>query len=650
MEKNMMRLQHREEIEIFDVLNASMAKEKLTNICNHLLDDHFYIAERYPIIKLQGDNIWLLDPLCDRSWRFWLHSLSVIEHLVNGYKKSGEIRYIEKACEILWDWKKHNVPRSPSEMAWHDHSTAIRLIMICKLFESWRKIHWDPDTVLMFSDLANTHCIKLSDPEFYMEKHNHGMDQDIALYLASAVFDNLKTASQWRELALKRFWLQINQLFAPDGSYLEHSPGYSSLFFHRLYHVMEFLKKQGNDEHKKLKKTIEAQLHFLTHMVQPDGQVPPIGDSTMKPLKIGSWISPSTPMIQKLIYATSCGQKGTPPDQLDTIFPYGGYAVMRNQWIYNENTIQVILYSSFHSMVHKHHDDLALTLFGHGQPLLVDAGLFNYNYDSPERKYVVSTRAHNTVVVNDRDTETTRLNIGKSGLDSYCFDRGFAVVSGRHCLYQGMIHRRIVLYLKPWDCLVLDWLHGYQEQKCEQIFNFDPSLECQVKGHTIVGSRNKKQYISLSPLCHHERIETNVVRAQQDPLRGWSSLQHGKLEPAWSGGFTCTGTQARFATHIRLKPDRQDVTNFEWQADRIKLTFGGSEYQIIISDQHVNLAVNNQLAPMMYIPQPHLEKASQESRSYLFREMYRAERRRRLALQKQLEKFKKSGEGSHNEK
>lgn len=404
-----------------------------------------------------------------------------------------------------------------------------------------------------------------------MEKHNHGIDQDIALYFGATIFSHLPNASDWKKLALNRFWKQLDNLFASDGSYLEHSPSYSYLLCDRFLKFKQFLKEQSDPYYLRIEKLIADQLNFLTYILQPDGQIPPIGDGNVTPLKLKSLENAPGQTLKTLQYVVSGGSEGLPPDQLDKLFPVGGYAMIRNKWNYDLNTVQLIFYASFHSRVHKHHDDLSITLFGHGQPLLVDAGKFNYNYESPERQYVISTRAHNTVIVDDLDTEVTRNNIGKSGLTGYFTAEDLSFVSGVHLLYPGVIHLRMLFFIKPWNCVVLDWLQGSKEHRYEQIFNFEPTIQCSIVEQTILGKLSNGLTILLSPLTCEEIIQVKLARGEKNPLLGWYSSEYSKLTPSGSGSYLGKGTQMRFATHINLLPSEQVLTYFKWKENVIQI-------------------------------------------------------------------------------
>lgn len=611
------QLRSRKAIRVLHVIEGQQLKgQQLKDVCDDMLEDRYYLAKRYPTILLNANNIWASDPLKDRTWCFWLHTLLVVRYLIDGYEEFGERSYLQKAMKLFQDWQKHSVAKSLPEMAWHDHATALRLLVICKLFEVWKTNEWEEEIVHDFARIAEAHCEKLADPSFYKEQHNHGMDQDIALFTACTVFSQMSESESWSQKALQRFQQQMSHLFAADGSYREHSPGYAVIFVNRLYNFMDFLRDTGIPQYKDLQNVIEKQLVYLTNIIQPDGRVPNIGDSQMAPFRMGNWSGLNETIIENLRYVASGGSNGIPPSNLDAIYPDGGFAMMRNKWKYVNDTVQLVLTSGFHSRTHKHNDDLSVTLFGHGQPLLVDAGLYNYNYDSFGRKYVVSKRAHNSVMVDNKDTELIRKNIGKSGLTDYLFEKEISVVAGAHCLYPGIVHQRIVLFLKPWNFYLFDWVKGYKQHRFEQIFNFNPNLQCRESEGKLHAALNGVDVLTITPLLQQAELQTILVKSQRNPLRGWSSMDHGKLEPSWSAGYQSIGTQARFASHLKLQPTEMDESVVSWQADTITIQRKECEWKLILGNQHLHLLRNGQLLGMNPINQPVLKKAIDNWASY----------------------------------
>ncbi|PET44978.1 hypothetical protein CN514_21305 [Bacillus sp. AFS001701] len=636
---NTSAIQQRKKIEIFR-LTPALKMDQLKDRCDDILNNIIYFNKKYPPVKMDLNNLWSMDPY-DRSWRFGLHSLKVLEYLLDGYSTFSDERYLSKAIELLWDWEKYNFLESQSEMAWHDHSTALRLIIICKIFESWKLNFCDLKGINRFVSLVEGHWEKLVDPEFYMERHNHGMDQDIALLVSTVVFNDLPKAYEWRQIATKRLEKQLEHLFGEDGSYFEHSPDYIYLLVERLFNVLRFINDNDIKQNSDLEEILNKSLVFLTFILQPDGQVCPIGDSEMNHVTLDKLGSDSNDMLKYLNYVVSGGKSGEEPTELDAIFPNGGYAALRNKWEYDKDTIQAIFLSSFHSRTHKHHDDLSFTIFGHGQPLLVDSGKYNYVYNSPERKYVVSTKAHNTVVVDNENTVISRNNIGKSGLTSSYLDKNFSFVSGTHCLYPGVIHQRLFLYLKPYDFIIIDYLQGYKIHSFEQNFHLAPSVNCINENNNITGYINEKPIISLRQLHKKNDTTINLVKGVKDPLIGWVSPRYSIFEPTFCASYRQNGSEGHFATQVSLNPLNELNVKLSWEDDILNITWENNSLKIIIATHKIYLFLNDKFLNLNYIEHSKIKEAIIEQRNYEYREKYRSERNRRLRYFEELETLKK---------
>ncbi len=578
---------------VFFISNV-MGTDQVEEIADGLLVNRIFINYNFPVADIDVNEAWLSDPFSNRSWRFWLHTLIIVEYLIRAYEIFNNQDYFDKALDIYVDWETNNFPDSESEMVWHDHSTALRLIIISKLYEHCLHLFTDKQSIPGDLPLvAAEHCRKLATPSFYRPTHNHGLYQDTALYVGSVIFSELPESESWRMLAKKRLDIQLEQLFLSDGSYLEHTPSYNYLLCMHLNKFAAFLKRVNESDNRKLQDIILKQIECFTYMIQPDGLIPPLGDGNGDRFEILNVSYAFPDRMDELQYAVSGGKTGISPAELDHIFPAGGYAVLRNQWKFTSETVQLIFYSAFNSKVHKHHDDLALILFGHGQQLLIDPGKYNYIYDSPGRQFVVSSIAHNSVTVDDGDTLIDNRNKGKSGLTSYYCDGAVAYLSGAHRLYPGVLHRRIVIYLKPHDILVLDLLDGEIEHKYEQVFNFHPDVDCVINKHNVIGTINNKECIIVKPLHTPDNLESTIVRGCEAPWRGWCCLEYSKLAPAYSLGFIQHGNNVRFAAHISLAPYYESVDSFAWNGPTINITIKGKTFDIDLSGEQDTINIDN---------------------------------------------------------
>ena len=94
-------------------------------------------------------------------------------------------------------------------------------------------------------------------------------------------------------------------------------------------------------------------------------------------------------------FATA-GREGAPPAGRSLVLPYAGQAFLRGGW--ETNAPWMCMDAGPFGFGHQHEDKLGVTLTAFGRPLLVEGGV--YTYDASEwRRYVLSSRAHNVVLV-----------------------------------------------------------------------------------------------------------------------------------------------------------------------------------------------------------------------------------------------------------
>ncbi len=632
------------DIKVITIL-GKLKRQELILVCENYLSGGIYIDQAYPIVNPSG-NIWVSDPVQDRSWRFWLHSFSMLVHLTNGYEETLKYAYLEKGKEFILDWYEHNFNDSPSEMAWHDHSTAIRLILMCRFYQVWTGAGVEDNafkSVLL--KMVEKHCVKLSNEDFYMKKHNHGIDQDIALFTGYHTFKDYFFDKPWQDTALARFKKQMEDLFEGDGSYLEHSPHYAFLILDRMIQFTDVLKSVNNHGYKEIEERLLKQLEFLTDMLDPSCQIPPIGDSETRSVKFkkNSLEGDLKNKIDQLNdWANNQGklkwEKG------DAVYPQGGYAILKEKANSLEECTQLIFSCAFHSRVHKHHDDLSFILFAKGQPLIVDAGKHSYNYASEERQFIVSSKAHNSVIVDNSNTDIARVNIGKSALTSYFSSETLSFAAGCHCLYPGVIHSRLILYLKPELYLIFDYVEGHKDHDIDQNFLFAPNIQIQQVNNQFKGLIEDETVLTVSPLYHPKLINHELINGNREPLDGWISLERNKVTPTSVLRFRNRGNEARMATLISLNSNHQTnmVSGFEWKQDYIEFKILQDEYRIIFLHHKAYVVRNNLLLDSEYYEHKMLLGNIREAREFEFKQKYRSERDRKLKLMNIVDSLKNS--------
>ncbi|UAC49110.1 heparinase II/III family protein [Bacillus aquiflavi] len=580
-----MTIQVLNEKDLPDVHSEISNRKRLEEIFTDYKNKIYLVSGRYSKVKLADHELWTTK-VHDRSWLFWHHCLVSVPFLIDSYYVDRNDEKINLAYEIIEKWFQANHPISPSEMGWHDHSTALRLLHIVKLYLVFHEKK-NSKVLNRLSKISEYHMKKLADPNFYQEKHNHGLDQDIALFISAHVLTKLQKSNEWKNLALKRFWRQVHSIFASDGSYLEHSPQYIYLMLERLLNFYRILYQTNQAESTILLTKIEKIFTFYLTMLHPNGQFPTIGDSEAETAK--KIAEKYLNLLPKKLSANIVSfQKGMTNMPLDAFYRNGGYAFFRSDWKNDEETTQIIFYSAFHSRVHKHHDDLSFTLYGHGMPLLIDAGKFTYEYDRPERKYVVSAYGHNTVRLNKRETDLKRQHINQSGILSFLATKNIGYASGFHTLTKGVTHRRMLFFLKPYDLLVIDLIRGNQQTTGELILNLHHQLKVHKKNEKVIALKGTKPLLSITQLGGGT---FNIQRGKKNPLLGWSSPTYGEFFDNHLLTLERKGKEIKFVTHISLK-NENTIKDFKWNLNQIRFSWKGFKVFCKLTDYYEHLFFN----------------------------------------------------------
>ncbi|MGO2360419.1 MAG: heparinase II/III domain-containing protein, partial [Brachybacterium tyrofermentans] len=253
-------------------------------------------------------------------------------------------------------------------------------------------------------------------------------------------------------------------------------------------------------------------------------------------------------------------------------FPEGGYAFVRSPQPSAPGELARSGYLAFsaayHSRAHKHADDLNVVWFDQGHQILTDAGRFGYGelldresplraegyyYAAPERQYVESTMAHNTLMVDGRNQQRQGRKPYGSALTE-CVQKGARFDLSARVRHSDYVHRLRVVYTPGKELRLLDAIHSSRSEAREGVvwLNLDGSFELESVGEEIVlVAETENGPLRVSVSGPGRRLDP--VRGQQEPLRGWRSRKDGSLEPTWSLGFAFPlETRASVETRLRL--------------------------------------------------------------------------------------------------
>ncbi len=210
----------------------------------------------------------------------------------------------------------------------------------------------------------------------------------------------LADAAEWEEFALKSLEAEFDIQVYPDGFQYELATGYHGVVDSNYYGVLNIYRENELKAPKFFEEKMVKIYEMYPHLVRPDGCLPNLNDSGDVAIQGKMQIAHSLyPERKDFEWFATKGERGEKPEYLSYAFPYAGAVAMRTSW--DKDAVWGYMDCSPFGRGHQHEDKLNVLVSAYGKKMLVEAGI--YDYDTSEmRKYVLSTRAHNTVMINSQ--------------------------------------------------------------------------------------------------------------------------------------------------------------------------------------------------------------------------------------------------------
>lgn len=523
-------------------------------------------SESPPRVKLRPPIAW--DELAGihRSRCFHLHCWDPLAPLLAAFSEENNPDYLGVASEVALDWaNQYPSVVTQSEFAWYDMAVGIRAYRLAFLLDVAARSEDFPASDLgTLLTCAALHAEVLADEARFRADNNHGFYFAAGQLALATRFPTLDFSAPGRDQAIARLRRMLATQFSEEGVHREHSPDYHRMVYDTFCALLDAGLLDGSEFTEDRQRIEEA----LAWFVLPNGRLAMLGDT------------PHRLMVQKrarrqfhhpaLQFVSSGGKSGRAPGEAMKAFPASGYVVIRSGWPSGSRDFDQCSYlahnCAFHSRIHKHADDLSFVWYDRGQELLIDPGRYGYLgrtevgsplwqdgfwYSDPNRVYVESTRAHNTIEVDGRNFVRHRAKPYGSALRRWGERAGVWYIEAEVRHWTSIRHVRMLLFRPAEWLVVFDWLHDnvQQEHDFRQRFHFAPELDVVDRGDfSEVTLNGTDERLYVVPLLPTHPIEP--VRGQHHPdLLGWISRQDGEMTPCWTSGYLCSRvTYCTFAT------------------------------------------------------------------------------------------------------
>jgi hypothetical protein len=505
------------------------------------------------------------------TWELNRHHHLVV--LGRAYRATGEARYAAAIVEHLDSWLQQCPPgrgvnwRSPLELA-------IRLI-------NWV---WALDLIHEAGLCAGPFRQRLLGAVYlhlreitrrysrHSSANNHRIGEAAGVFIATSYFRALPNADRWRAESRRILEEEILAQTHADGGSREQALGYHLFVLELLLLAAIVARHTGAPFPEGYRHRLERMLEFAGALGEGGETLPAFGDSDDgRVLDLGG--SPGDPRgllaVGAVLFGRGdfkawaggypetarwlLGRQGrqafeaiAPPPSAGALrsraFADSGYYLLQCGRPGHRDRISVVFDCGelgFGPLAaHGHADALSITLRAFGADVLVDPGTYDYFSFPRWRAYFRSTRAHNTLTVDDRD-QSAMLGpfLWGARARARCLDwsprAAGGAVTGEHDGYAGLdppvIHRRGVELDGGARTLTLRdevltrgrpevAIHFHLSEQCEVAAVRAHRYDLSLPGGTVT--------LELDP-----RLGVTLLRGSEEPMGGWVSRGYHRKVP-----------------------------------------------------------------------------------------------------------------------
>ncbi len=473
--------------------------EQAERIClnTFMFRDHWEM-ERTNIPVIFNEKIdWAYIPEDDPEWLYAMNRHTSILNLCKAWLYTDQIKYAQKAIELMKDWIRNVKLTSTSETnTWRSLEAGIR----CENWIRSLQLLQDCDEAdeAFKAEVQNSlkehalYLVRTSDD--FHKLSNWGILQDHGLLIAGLFLKE----EEYVSIALKRLEYQAHMQIMEDGSHWEQSPMYHCEVLHCLMDSFYLATINNIKISKSLKVKIHKMCTALACWIKPNRKLFCQSDSDN--VDGGNLLAQGAILFQdgKLkaaareeLFIENLWDHGKEAinkyKEIKTVWPKLASTVLADSGNYilrSDNTPNAA-YLHMHcgglGSGHGHADLLHVDIGAYQEDILIDSGRYTY-VNTSLRRELKEPAAHNLVRVDNEDFSVCLDSWGYEKLavpikGEYRLKAKVDYINGFHMGYcslaEGVLSQRQVIYIKPNIFILFDSFYTKGHHTYEQYFHFN---------------------------------------------------------------------------------------------------------------------------------------------------------------------------------
>jgi hypothetical protein len=466
----------------------------------------------------------------DNSWHLYFQTLNWVKE----YLKSDDSDSLFTGFKIVNDWilAHTDYPDNDELYAFSDHAASVRMLVLHYAYEKYKQVKIvqpEFERRLLLSILE--HIFFAGSLEKYTSNTNHGIIMDKNLIATLSDFEVFSKRNEFLSLAFKRVFEVYRKTFTSEGIHKEHSPCYHSWVANDLDALINRADTMNIEVPFELRAIRDKALEY-TYNLQVDGFIPPLGDCSCN--KKNQFI------------------KNLPSSNDFKVYPLSGWAFIHDSL--HKST--VIIQSDYFSLAHYQQDETSFILNVDGHDLIIDPGLYSYTPTSKFYEYMRLARAHNVLMVDNKEFDPETKNTGLSGIVRFYTNhekgsspKGIIELTHPHYNKIGVEVYRQFAFTSDNEMVINDLAISLGDHNYSQLFHLAPeAIINKTENGFNISWPDHPYYIMMTSNEENYRI----VEGQEEPQQGWYFPEFNKVAPAPVLILEKSGRNCTFMTKIEI--------------------------------------------------------------------------------------------------
>lgn len=503
---------------------------------------------------------WSQDPFSDRNWCGQLQMWRPLDPFLAQFDRTKDGDWLKLPLKIACDWHdfyKKELKLSP--LVWTDMHVGLRASKLAYLISQFQHgyLTVSDSDILKLEAMAADHIDFLCDYK-HIAMSNHTFFDMVGLGALAQVVDE-KTCQACYVVLDDVVPKLASTQFDRYGIHLENSPAYHQFGIDCL----KMLDRTGwfpNSGVHALLVEAEKMLHWF---ILPDGRILPFGDSN------------NYVQNKKIVKTNKLA--------FNEVLNKSGYVILRND---RDGEVAKSSYfavmGALNSKFHKQSDDLTFLWFD-GEDIISDVGKYAYKSDI-FRSYALSTRAHNTVEIDNENFYKGRISddllYGSAIRNIVCHPWGYSIEAVVYHKKFDAMHQRIFIYQPSKTLFVIDNLMSANKHEYTQWFHFASHLELQKNDGIYSAQTASGRLLTVNHFSSKPTQDLLVIGQEKPVVQGWISEEYAKMRPNYALGFNCNTDSVLLGVQIDLGASESSIVKILPDSLGINIVDRGYQYPL----------------------------------------------------------------------